>query len=143
MANPIKGERDIKLNGIKYTLRLTMDVIVEFQEMREKDFMSCATRAVNAWIESKGLDRPLARAECMTCAVDLDDAATLFWLAAKSSNSQVEFGEIQEALIDDIDIANDDLFYPALFADLCSFTVMGKKYKKKVMDSSSGSQTKE
>lgn len=126
MANTLKAEREVKLNGISYTLRLTMNVINEFQELRDKCFMACATRAVNCWAQTVEFDK-LSRAEALTCAVSLDDAATLFWLAAKESNSQVEFGEIQEAMIDDIDISSDLRFYPAIFVDLVSFSVMGKK----------------
>ena len=138
MANAIKGERDIELNGIKYTLRLTMDVIQQFQDMREKDFMATAVAAVNVYADTVKVERALDRAEALTSVVSLDDAATLFYLAAKEANSQVEFAEMQEALLDDFDIANDARFYPALFADICLFAVMGKAYKKKVMDSNHG-----
>ena len=138
MANAIKGERDIELNGIKYTLRLTMDVIQQFQDMREKDFMATAVAAVNVYADTVKVERALDRAEALTSVVSLDDAATLFYLAAKEANSQVEFAEMQEALLDDFDIANDSRFYPALFADICLFAVMGKAYKKKVMDSNHG-----
>lgn len=131
MANAIRGERDVVLNGIKYTLRLTMSVIAEFQEMRDKDFMAVAVAAVNVYAESMKFERALDRAEAMTSVVSLDDAATLIYLAAKESNSQVEFEEIQDALLSDFNVTNDALFYPAIFADLCLFAVMGKDGSKK------------
>ena len=136
MANPLKGEKSIKLNGITYNLKLTMGVISEFQELRDKCFMSCAVRAVTAWSQTLQIKNPLERAESLTSAVSLDDAATLVWLAAKESNSQVEFGEIQEAFIDDIEISNDSRFYPAIFADLCLFCVMGQDKKKEMNEAS-------
>ncbi len=138
MANSAKGEKEITLNGIKYNLKLTMSVIAEFQDMRNKCFMQCATRAVNAYAQTSRIEGVLERAEALTCAVELDDAATLFYLAAKEGNNQVQFAEMQEALIDDIDISTDARFYPALFSELCLFAVMGREYKKKVTASSTG-----
>jgi len=138
MASKVRGEREIELNGVKYKLSLNIGVITEFKDLTGKDFMQCATRAVNAWSESSVIDRKLAKAECLTSAVELDDAAYLIWLAAKEANSQVEFAEIQEGLLDEWDITREDRLYPAIFADLCLFAVTGDNYKKKAMDLKAG-----
>lgn len=130
MSNPLKGERRLTINGVDYHLKLTMNVIAQFQDMREKCFMRCAFESLAAAQSTAHIKNPIERAAVMASAVHLDDAATLIWLAAKEGNSSVEFAEIQEALIDDVDI-DAGTMYPFIFADLCSFLISGKDSKKK------------
>ena len=134
MADKRKGEKDITLNGIDYKMIVDMGVISEFESETGEDFMHLAIKATNAYAKGMKCETMLDRAEVMSKAVSLKNAAWLFYLAAKKGNSRVEFGEIQEAMLEDLDVVNDNLFYPVLFTDLVSFALVGevkKKTKKK------------
>lgn len=132
MADSRRGERDIKLNGISYKLILNMSVISEFESVTGHDFIQKAIAATSAYADAMECDTVLQRAEILSFAVTRNDAAHLFYLAAKQGNSQVELEEIEEAFIDDLDLANDAKFYPAIFVDLVSFALSGNNTKKKV-----------
>ena len=107
-----------------------MAVMDDWELATGKDFMGCATRALNGYYESSEVDSLIARAEILTSVVSRADAAHLIYLAAKVNNSQVEFGEIQEAIIDDMDISNDAKFYPVVFVALVNYMLVGSSKKK-------------
>lgn len=127
MANPYTGEIDIKLNGIKYPMKVDLSVIVAFREETGRDFMEVAIGALNAFAQAEhdqsfGLDR----AHRLTKAVPMFEAAHLFHLAAKKMNSQVTFDEMQEAVLKEGPIPNKDAqSYQVQFVELCTFAIIG------------------
>ena len=130
MANAFKGERDIELNKIKYPTIVNMAVISEFESETGKDFFHCAIKSINAMMKTRGIENPLDRAQYMTEHVTMKDACWLFYLAAKEANSQVEFGEIQEAVAFEGCIDGELVSYPILFASLTEFAIAGSLKKK-------------
>ena len=131
MANAFKGERDIELNKINYPMVVNMAVISEFESETGKDFFNCSIKAINAMMKTRSVENPLDRAQLMTEHVKMSDACWLFYLAAKQKNSQVEFGEIQEAVAFEGAIDGELVSYPILFALLCEFAISGSVKKKK------------
>lgn len=131
MANPLMGEYEIELNGISYTLKLTMSVIAAYENELNTDFMADAYDGINAMVQAAvHKDQPAKYASILCRAVSRDQAATLVYLAAKESNSQVELGEIHEAFL--VDHALDDAkFHPAIFTTLALFAIRGKEANKK------------
>jgi hypothetical protein len=126
MANGYRGEKTITLYHIDYLMTINMAVIAEFQSESGKDFMAVSMQALNAFYKSRSETSPLARAEIMTKAISLDDAAHLFYIAAKYSNSQVDFGEIQEAIVFEGALENgENASYPLLFISLIEFALVG------------------
>jgi len=137
MANPLKGEKEIELNGIKYNTVIDMDVIAEFESETNSCFMNISIGALLAMEKTRHIESPLERAYSMSNAVSLKNCAWLIYLAAKKGNSQVEFGEIQEAIleegaIDYIDKDNDIeiISYPIIFCALVEFAITGNLKKK-------------
>ena len=97
------------------------------------DYMKTAIRSINALRKAVNLD-PLDQAELMTSAVSMEEAAHLFFIAAKAMDKTVTFEEIQEAVllegplmqIDKIDDKDAVLqSYPVSFANLCMFASLG------------------
>lgn len=126
MANGYRGEKTITLYHIDYLMTINMAVIAEFQSESGKDFMAVGVQALNAFYKSRSEQSALARAEIMTKAISMDDAAHLFYIAAKYSNSQVDFGEIQEAILLEGAMENtDSVSYPLLFISLIEFALVG------------------
>jgi hypothetical protein len=126
MANGYKGEKTITLYHVDYLMVINMEVIAEFQSETGKDFMAVGMQALNAFYKSRSEASALTRAEIMTKAVSLDDVAHLFYIAAKQSNSQVDFGEIQEAILFEGALENtDNVTYPLLFVSLIEFALVG------------------
>ena len=126
MANGYKGEKTITLYHVDYLMTINMDVIAEFQSETGKDFMAVGMQALNAYYKSRSETSPLARAELMTNAISMSDAAYLFYIAAKYSNKNVEFGEIQEAILLEGALENTDtVSYPLLFVGLIEFALIG------------------
>jgi len=126
MANGYRGEKTITLYHVDYIMTINMAVIAEFQSESGKDFMSVGVQALNAFYKSRNETSALARAEVMTKAISMDDAAHLFYIAAKYSNSQVEFGEIQEAILLEGAMENSEsASYPLLFISLIEFALVG------------------
>ena len=131
MANTYLGEYEISLNEIDYTLKLTTGVIRQYKDAVGECLYAAAYRAVNAMVEAEQHKDNLSKyGEILTKAVSLDDAATLVWLAAKENNSQVDFGEIQEAFMIDHSL-QDHRFHPAIFTTLALFALNGPEVKKK------------
>lgn len=144
MANGYFGEKDITLHDIKYKMTVNLEVIAEFQSESGHDFMYSAMKAINAFQKSRQAESLMERAEMMTKAVPMDIAAHLFYIAAKYSNKQIEFGEIQEALLMEGAIeAGEVQSYPILFVELVEFALLGvtdtlkKKNSKKLEKSCS------
>ena len=131
MSNAFKGERDIELNKINYPMVVNMAVISEFESETGKDFFNCAIKAINAMMKTRAIENPLDRAQVMTDHVSMSDTCWLFYLAAKQSNSQVDFGEIQEAIAFEGAVDGELVSYPILFALLCEFSIAGSVKKKK------------
>lgn len=126
MANGYKGEKTITLYHVDYLMVINMEVIAEFQSETGKDFMAVGMQALNAFYKSRGESSAFARAEIMTSAISMDDVAHLFYIAAKKSNSQVDFGEIQEAILFEGALENtDNVTYPLLFVSLIEFALVG------------------
>ncbi len=134
MANAYNGEIDIELYFKKYPMRVNMDVIAQFQTETGKDFMHVAIKSINAYNKSRSADSVFERAELMTKAVSMLDAAHLFYLAAKEKDSTVTFEEIQEAVLLDGPVEKMVLFegneklvrsYPLAFAELVTFCTLG------------------
>lgn len=131
MANPLLGEYNIKLNKLDYTLKLTMNVIAAYESESGRDFMADAYTAINAAVKAaEHKDNPSLYGQIMCNAVSRHRAALLVYLAAKENNSQVDFGEIQEAFIVDHALS-DERFHPAIFTQLAVFAINGKEVKKK------------
>lgn len=143
MANPYLGEHDIKLNGIDYQLKLSIGVIAAYEQMTKSDFFADAYTALDGMVEAaKVKDNNAKYARILTQSVSLNKAVTLVYLAAKESNSFVEFGEIQEAFILDHAIS-DERFHPAIFTTLALFAINGNKESKKKDSLDNGSTKKE
>lgn len=142
MSNPYKAQRDVTLNGIAYQLCVDMHVIAQWQDKTGKCLVNSALRATAAYAQARRMKSALDREIVLTNEISLNDAAWLFYLAAKRGNSQVEFGEMQEAMIDDMDLTSNRAFYAAMYVDLTMFVLNGppdKDDKKKEPASSSGS----
>ncbi len=135
MANAFKGERDVEINNINYPMVVNMDVICEFESETGKDFFNCAVKAINAMMKTRAIENPLDRGMVMTEHVSMKDTCWLFYLAAKQRNSQVEFGEIQEAVAFEGAIDGELVSYPILFALLCEFAIAGSIKKKRLTSS--------
>lgn len=126
MANGYQGEKTITLYHVDYLMTINMAVIAEFQSETGKDFMAVGMQALNAYYKSRGAGSPLDRAESMTKSVSMSDAAHLFYIAAKYSNKQVDFGEIQEALLMEGALESSrNITYPILFVSLIEFALIG------------------
>jgi hypothetical protein len=126
VANGYRGEKKLTLYHVDYKMVVNMATISEFQSETGADFMHVAIKAINAFHRSKVLDNPLDRAQFLTDAIKLDHAAWLFYICAKAGNSNVEFGEIQEALIMEGALEKgDNITYPILFVDLVEFAIAG------------------
>lgn len=127
MANPYTGEIDIKLNGVKYPMKVDLSVIVAFREETNRDFMEVAIGSLNAYAQADhdqalGLDR----AHRLSKAVPMFEAAHLFYLAAKNVNSQVTFDEMQEAVLKEGPIPSAKAeSYQVQFVNLCTFAIIG------------------
>ena len=127
MANPYTGEKVIKLHGVDYPMKVDLDVIVSFTSETGRDFMEIAINALNMFAKADheqkmGLDR----AHMLTKAVPMKEAAWLFYLAAKKCNSQVEFEEMQEAVLMEGPLQSEGTFsYPVQFIELCTFAIIG------------------
>lgn len=132
MANPLLGEIEIELNGINYTLKMSMNVIAQYEKSTGGDFIADAYTAMDAVLKAGEVSKdPTRYAAIMSRAVSRTNAAWLVYLAAKEANSQVEFGEIQEAFILDHDLTNENKFHATLFLQLAFFALNGEKVKKK------------
>lgn len=130
-ANQYNGEKSITLHHKVYVMKVNMSVIAKFQSETGKDYMQLAIRAMNALRKCAPLD-PVDQAQLMTEAVAMDDAAWLFFLAAKEADKTVTFEEIQEAVLFEgplrqVDISTGVLTasYPILFAELAMFSILG------------------
>ena len=146
MANGYKGQKTITLYHVDYLMTINMDVISEFQSETGKDFMAVGMQALNAYYKSRSEDSPLARAEMMTKAISMSDAAHLFYIAAKYANKNVEFGEIQEALLLEGALENTEtVSYPLLFVSLIEFALVGvvDDVKKKRSQALTGDNSKD
>lgn len=127
MANAFEGKQEIELHGIKYEGTVNLRVIVEFTQRTGKDFHHVAINALNVWSkceheELMGLDR----ASELTKAIPMEYAAWLFYLAFKENNSQVQFEEIQEAVLMEGPLQVDGKeSYPIKFIELVTFALMG------------------
>lgn len=131
MANAFKGEIDIIINDINYPMLVDMGVISEFESETGSDFMNLAIKAINMMLKTRDIENALDRAQLMTDVISVKDASWLFYLAAKKKNSQVEFGEIQEAVMMEGAVDSLKASYPLLFASLVEFAIIGKVKKKK------------
>ena len=131
MANLFKGEMDLEINGVVYPMVVDMDVVAEFENDTGVCFVNLAIKSVNRMLKTRSIDDAMDRAELMTDVITKDFAARLFYLAAKKKNSQVEFGEMQEAVMLEGAIDSLSKSYPLLFAALVEFAVTGGKVKKK------------
>lgn len=137
MVNDLMGEIEAELNGITYKLRLNVNVIKSYCNKSGFDFFTDMYAAVDAAQKAGSIKKDPARYAAVMCnAVSITKSAWLFYLAAKECNSNVEFGEIQEALIVDHDLTNENKFHPALFLSLCLFAFNGKGEEDKKKDSS-------
>ncbi len=132
MANAFKGEKDIGLAGIVDPMIGDISVVSEWKSDEGFSLYREAVKAVNGMIKTRQLECALDRAEIMTEKVGEVSAAWLFYLAAKKANSQVEFGEIQEAVYLEGAIDGVKAGYPLLFALLCEFAIVGSLKKKSV-----------
>lgn len=130
MASHRQGEMDVELNGISYTMKIDMGVIDEWDSSTGKDFISTAIAATSAYHDSISCEKRIQACEMLSYAVTRSDAAWLFYLAAKNTNSRVEMGEIQEAILDDLDLSDDNKFYPSIFVRLAGFAIAGNLKKK-------------
>lgn len=132
MANPYTGEKNIKLHGITYPMKVDLDVIVAFNEATGRDFMEVAIGALNAFAQADHDQRMgLDRAHFLTKAVPMKEAAHLFYLAAKKCNSQVEFDEMQEAVLMEGPLQQEGISsYPVQFVELCTFAIIGPADEK-------------
>lgn len=132
MANSYNGEIDIALFGKVYPMKINMAVVAEFQSETGADYMHVAISAMNAFNKSLLMD-PFERAEQLTQAVPMDQAAWLFYLAAKQMDKTVTFEEIQEAVLNEGPVmimeSGDDAevrqSYPLLFTNLVMFATLG------------------
>jgi hypothetical protein len=130
MANGYAGQIDVQLHEKIYPMKVDMSVIAEFQSETGNDFLHLAVSAMNAYNSTLGIDA-FARAQELTKAISMDNAAWLFFLAAKKMDKLVTFEEIQEAVLAEGPIpimeSEDQLrqSYPLLFVNLCMFSVLG------------------
>lgn len=132
MANVMLGEMTVTLLDIEYTLRLTTNVIMQYQGRTNSDLIADAYVLLDAINRAPNpANDPVKYAMIMTGAVSMTKTAWLIYLAAKEANGQVEFGEIQEALILDHDVVNESKFYPAIFGNIAFFALNGANNKKK------------
>ena len=123
--NKYEGESEITLNEIDYPVKINCRVVSAFNTMRSCDLANIAVKSINAIHKTRDFNA-LDRAEIMTGAVSMTDAATLFYLAAKEKNSQVEFGEFQEAVILEGALeTGTKKSYPFVFANLVESLVFG------------------
>ena len=114
-----------------------MRVICAFQANTGSDFHHSMIKAINAYNKAMMIDNPLERAQVMTEAVSMEDAAWLFYLAAHEVNKCVEFEEIQEAiimdgafprLVSDSGASSEEdvtLSYPINFVNVATFAAAG------------------
>lgn len=124
------GEYSITLNEIKYLLKINTNVIASYENMHGSDFMADTYSAIEAMVRANEFKaNPSLYAKILCSSVTRKQAATLIYLAAKESNSQVEFEEIQEALLVDHELA-DEKFHPAIFTTLALFAINGKACSK-------------
>jgi len=142
--NGYKGETSIELYGKKYPMTFNMNVIASFETNTGKDFNNTAIKAINAYKNSADVGSVAERAEIMTGAISMSDAAWLFFLAAKEADKVVEFEEMQEAVMLEGFLAreHDDgelvMSYPIRFVEAVSFATIGildDLKKKKVSES--------
>lgn len=122
-----EGKSTIELNGIDYEAIVNLRVITQFCESTGKDFFHVAISAMDAFAKT---DREellgLARASVLTQAVPMSDAVWLFYLAFKEANSQVQFDEIQEAVLMEGPMATDKKeSYPIAFINLVTAAIIG------------------
>ena len=134
MANKYAGEIDITIYHKVYPMKIDMSVIGEFQSETGKDFMHCMVKAAAAVQATMGLDSAFQRAKVMTEAVSMADAAILFHIAAKKMDKTVTLAEMEEAVLLEGAVERSETMdggetfirsYPALFADLAMFAVLG------------------
>lgn len=130
MANAFKGEIELTLNDVPYKMIVDMGVISEFESETGEDFMNLAIKSINMMLKTRGLENALDRAENMTSVISVKNAAWLFYLAAKRANKVVEFGEIQEAIMQEGAVDSLTESYPILFTALVEFAVTGNLKKK-------------
>ena len=131
MANKYNGEYEIILDFRKINMRINMNVVASFQSETGHDFFHVAIRAMNALRKSAGLD-PFDQSELLTSAVSMEDAAWLFYLAAKQCDSAITFEEIQEAVLHEGPLYRAEFEekpavegYPVQFANLVMFAILG------------------
>lgn len=123
--NGYQGKTSIKLHGIVYPMTVNLAVIQSFYEHTGQDFFNVAVSALNAFQKSRDMDG-FERVAELTKAVSMHSAAWLFYLAAKENNSQVQFDEIQEAVLMEGPLTTQEHeSYPLLFINLCTFAIMG------------------
>lgn len=129
-SNQYNGEITIRLDAKDYPMCINMGVIAKYQSETGRDYMHVAIKAINALRKSVGLS-PLDQAALMTEAVSMEDAAWLFYLAAKEMDKTVTFEEIQEAVLMEGPLmmvdAEGELIqsYPVLFGNLVMFATLG------------------
>jgi len=128
--NSYKGETEVELYGRKYPMCFNMNVIASFETKTGKDFNNTAIKAINAFRNSEQCKTMAERAEVLTNAISMKDAAWLFYLAAKEADSCVEFEEMQEAvLLEGFIVREDDereyKSYPIRFVEAVSFATVG------------------
>jgi hypothetical protein len=130
-ANKYNGEINITLFHKVYPMKINMNVIAKFQSETGKDYMRLAIRSMNGLRKCVGLDAT-DQAEIMTTAVEMSDAAWLFYLAAKEMDKLVTFDEIQEAVlmegplreVNPLD-SSVSASYPIQFTELVMFATLG------------------
>jgi len=135
-TNAYDGELKITLYDRVYPLRINMGVIAKFKTETGKCFNSAAVDAIYAFQDSTECDNIVERAAILSRSISMEDAAILFFLAANEMDSQVQFDEIQEAVLMDgvlprvTDNGAMTKSYPVLFVDVCYFALIGI-FKKK------------
>lgn len=127
MANGYEGKIDINLYGIKYTATVNLRVITEFAQQTGVDFHHVAINALNTWSKCENRELlALDRASELTKAVPMEHAVWLFYLAFRENNTQVEFDEIQEAVLMEGPLQTEKYeSYPIKFIELVTFVLMG------------------
>lgn len=135
--NKLNGELQIELNQITYNLKMSMGVIAAYESSTDSCFMADLYKVLNAASKTPEFkEDPVQYAEIMTQAITRKKAAYLTYYAAKETNSQVEFSEIQDAFITDHGLTTEEKFYPALFLRLALFAINGSEKEDKKKDSS-------
>lgn len=130
--NSFDGQIKLNLFGKVYPMTINLRVMASFRSETGKDFNAFCARVLDAWSKTDGADF-YAKAAMMAEAVPMDFAAWAFYLAAKESDSQVSFEEIQDAVLNEGVILKTEVdsgkavnqTYPVIFSELAIFALLG------------------